>query len=729
MAPKDKMSTLRRRPTLCLNMIVKNESKVITRLLESVAKWIDSYCICDTGSTDDTMQIIQTFFETKQIPGRICQEPFRDFGYNRTHAFRECETMGPLADFALFLDADMVFWVNPAITREELCDSLDKDGCVAVSILQGSDQFHYQNTRIVKTGIGASYWGVTHEYIQLPSWAPSPRTIHKSQVFILDIGDGGSKADKFERDIRLLKQGLLDNPQNVRYTFYLANSLRDSGRNDEAIAMYEKRASMPNTWIEEVWYSYYAMGVCYMRQQKSERAIYAWMQAYQRFPERLENLYEIIRFYRNNCQYTIAQAYYAIVQQQRQRIDYSEKTYLFMQRDVYDYKLDYEMTVAGYYCNFAGLDLARLSMSVLAYPAMNVSLQKNVLANYKFYVPKLVSVSSSSYFNAAFFECARKATLPIFDGFAPSVPAFVMRDKQFIICTRHVNYRIGDKGEYIRQDKIETRNVLTILDRDDATTTTWSICLTESLIDYDRTQDETYVGVEDVRLFLPACNLEQNRADREGSDLEQNRAENGHSPKNASIQYSGNRILADRRMVIEVGQLVLSSSSAPRLENAKWLQYSPDKIIEKNWVWASETHMVYAWHPLTLGTVSPWTSSSRTNLLNVTHELSTPSWFQHVRGSSCGVVVGPEMWFLCHLVSYEDRRIYYHLVVILDAKTYELKKHTRLFKLSEEKAAVEYALGFLYESSTDEFLIGYSVMDCRTEFMVVPRQTLLDLCC
>ena len=44
-------------PKICLNMIVKNESKVITRLLESVSPIIDTYCICDTGSTDDTKEI------------------------------------------------------------------------------------------------------------------------------------------------------------------------------------------------------------------------------------------------------------------------------------------------------------------------------------------------------------------------------------------------------------------------------------------------------------------------------------------------------------------------------------------------------------------------------------------------------------------------------------------------------------------------------------------------
>ena len=42
--------TEKKAPTICLNMIVKNESKIITRLLNTVLPIIDTYCICDTGS-------------------------------------------------------------------------------------------------------------------------------------------------------------------------------------------------------------------------------------------------------------------------------------------------------------------------------------------------------------------------------------------------------------------------------------------------------------------------------------------------------------------------------------------------------------------------------------------------------------------------------------------------------------------------------------------------------
>ena len=188
-------------PTLCLNMIVKNESKVILRLLESVSCLIDSYCICDTGSTDDTIEIIHRFFEEKGIPGKIVREPFRDFGYNRTFSLQACENT-PLSDYILLLDADMVFWMSPTLTPEEFKISLTRD---SYTIFQGNDDFYYKNTRIVKNNRGCTYWGVTHEYVKMP---PNSRegAFDKSQVFIIDIGDGGSKADKFERDIRLLEQ-------------------------------------------------------------------------------------------------------------------------------------------------------------------------------------------------------------------------------------------------------------------------------------------------------------------------------------------------------------------------------------------------------------------------------------------------------------------------------------------------------------------------------------------
>ena len=43
---------------ICLTMIVRNESHIIERCLNSVKGIVDCVAICDTGSTDNTVAII-----------------------------------------------------------------------------------------------------------------------------------------------------------------------------------------------------------------------------------------------------------------------------------------------------------------------------------------------------------------------------------------------------------------------------------------------------------------------------------------------------------------------------------------------------------------------------------------------------------------------------------------------------------------------------------------------
>jgi glycosyltransferase involved in cell wall biosynthesis len=145
-------------PTICLNMIVKNESRIITRLFDSVIPIIDCYCICDTGSTDNTVNIITEYFENKGIPGKVVLEPFKNFCHNRNYALQSCQGM---SDYILLLDADMVLEIKTF--DKNILNSAD-----SFYILQGNDAFYYQNMRIVKNNGLYSYSGVTHEYINTP---------------------------------------------------------------------------------------------------------------------------------------------------------------------------------------------------------------------------------------------------------------------------------------------------------------------------------------------------------------------------------------------------------------------------------------------------------------------------------------------------------------------------------------------------------------------------------
>ena len=144
--------------SICLNMIVRNESKIITRLLTSVLPIIDTYIICDTGSTDDTISIIKTFFSEHNIHGEVISEPFKNFGYNRTFALKAARNK---ATYALLLDADMIFKIDPTFNKHNLV----KD---AYMIIQKGGGLNYYNTRLIRLDIESKCIGPTHEYYDLP---------------------------------------------------------------------------------------------------------------------------------------------------------------------------------------------------------------------------------------------------------------------------------------------------------------------------------------------------------------------------------------------------------------------------------------------------------------------------------------------------------------------------------------------------------------------------------
>ena len=129
--------------TICLNMIVKNESAIITRLFDSVLNIIDTYCICDTGSTDNTIELIKDYFNSKNIKGKIIQEPFVDFSHNRNVSLQGCDE---LSDYILLMDADMTLDLK-TFSKDDL---LNED---IFYILQGTEDFYYYNVRIIKNEV------------------------------------------------------------------------------------------------------------------------------------------------------------------------------------------------------------------------------------------------------------------------------------------------------------------------------------------------------------------------------------------------------------------------------------------------------------------------------------------------------------------------------------------------------------------------------------------------
>jgi len=631
---------------LCLNMIVKNESNTIKRLIDSLIGIIDSYVIMDTGSTDDTIDVIRNNIK---VSGSIVEEPFVNFSHSRNSALIKANELCPIATHFLLLDSDMKLIVTDIIEFRKIIESND-----LLFLFQGNETFYYQNVRIVKSNkFNESYYvGATHEYINFPPYYIT-KIIDKDLAFIHDIGDGGSKTNKYERDINLLLQDIHNEPNNPRSYFYLGNSYADNGQPNEAIESWKKRVSLGG-WNQEVWYSLYRMGETYMKTGQSEKAINSWLEAVNVCPLRIENIYEIIKHYRVDGKHVLAYMFYTIAKKSMSLLtEQAKNDFLFLHNDIYTYKLDYEFSILAYYLQDSHIKDIDLMYVHLFNVCNDDKLIQNMFSNIKFYVNipipiKSYNLSSSFVHNG---KLMRSSSCSFIDD---------------LINIRFVNYYINETGQYLDcSDQICTINK--------SFNFSSSFELKEVNTYYPTETDRLYAGIEDLRLFV----------------------------KEDQIMFLGTSYHINNKLGIVYGNYG-NTINGIELEPSGFDVVSSQ--CEKNWVATGDgTEIIYKWNPLQVGFVV-------SNKCIHIRQVQTPNIFKYARGSSNGFIYNDECWYIVHFVSYECPRYYYHMLVVFDKLTTNLLRYTSLFKLSS--SPIEYAIGL--QIVNDKIIIGYSVWDRET---------------
>jgi len=636
--------------SLVLNMIVKNESCIIKRLLETVFTIIDSYCICDTGSTDNTAEIITNFFKEKNIPGKIVYEPFKNFEYNRNFALQSCIGMG---DYVLLLDADMQLKINH-FDKEKL-KHYD-----AIYIFQENHYLIYKNLRIIKNNGLFSYKGVTHEYISCPNKIIMTQ-LNKTEIYIIDIGDGGSKSDKFDRDIKLLLNGIESEPNNNRYYFYLANSYNDSGKYIEAIEMYKKRIEMKG-WDQEVWYSYYRIGLLYKNLEQIEKAIYYWLLGYDYNSDRIEGLYHVICHYRIIGKHKLAKIYYDIaVSILNKKLNYSD--YLFTEYNIYTYKLYIEYTIIAYYLGIRNIND---EIIIILNNCKNDSDNQLLFSNMKFYKNVLKQIKTIQ-FDSSF----KDDVFDIEHTFTSSSSCMIQQENGYLMNIRYVNYTIDNKQQYIYKEAIITQNKRVELDSN------FNI-INEKLLKYKNDVKIHIVGIEDVRIF---------------------------SNKQNEVLFLG--MMYNK----EKDKIMIVNGKYDYLENANFSTPTfSNNSCEKNWVYYNNENIIYNWHPLTICKLNEF------NELNIIEKKETPLYFSRFRGSTNGFEYNNEIWFITHIVSYEVPRHYYHVFIVFD-KDMNLLRYSAPFSFEDEP--IEYCLSIIVEKN--RVLINYSSWDKTTRIGIYEK--------
>ena len=275
------------RPRICLAMIVRDAADFITETLQSVLPYIDEWVVVDTGSLDNTKQVVQNFFDNAGLNGQLVERPWIGFAHNRTEAIALCQGHG---DYALMIDADDLIQGQLDLSH------LDAAGyCVRFG-----PHYVYWRPALFSLNKNWEFRGAVHEYAVCLEGDPTVNLNGDYNFVFRSLGNRGKDPQKFQRDIDVLLAEYGKDPNNPRTVFYLAQSYRDHGDVDSAITWYQRRADMQG-WVEENFIAALELGKLLSKQNDdSSKVVKAFENAWRVRPSRAEALVELANYHRDN---------------------------------------------------------------------------------------------------------------------------------------------------------------------------------------------------------------------------------------------------------------------------------------------------------------------------------------------------------------------------------------------------------------------------------------------
>ena len=379
--------------TICLNMIVKDEAHIIASTLENLCHYIefDYWVIVDTGSTDNTKQIISDFFKDRNIKGELHETEWKNFGFNRSDALSKAFNK---TDYLLIFDAD-----DRIVGEFVLPKELNLDGYH----LKFGDNFSYVRLLLVNNALRWKFMGVLHEYIICTNENYSCKYENIEGNYHLVSGKSGARSNnpnKYRDDALILETAYDEAQKNkddimVRYSFYCAQSYKDAGNHERSIEWYKKRIGHGG-WNQEVYCSYITIGQLCAKMNNIESAFYYWALSFNADPERCEGIYYIIKHCREKGIFQLALHYYNWIEKNKTRNLIGK---LFVTEDIYKYLLDYEFTIIACYVGQHKLAIPSFHTLFKYANALSSSLKENIVYNLQFYINFIDSENLSFFYD------------------------------------------------------------------------------------------------------------------------------------------------------------------------------------------------------------------------------------------------------------------------------------------------------------------------------------------
>ena len=363
--------------TICLNMIVKNESHIIVDTLKNLCSYINfSYwVISDTGSTDNTKELITSFFKDKDIPGELVEHEWVDFAYNRTKAL-ECAFNK--TDYLLVFDADDSIVGDFKLPTKYDCDKYT---------LRFGQDFSYVRPLLFTNRKKWRFKGVLHEFLENIDPVTKSETIEGNYYLVSGrSGNRNKNPNKYIDDATILKNAhfqIIDTDYLLacRYAFYCAQSYKDAGVKweNDAIEWYKKCLTL-NMWEQEKYHSCLSIGDIYMKQNDFHNALKYWYKTIEYDGERIDGIVNAVNYLRNDGQHLLVNALYHRFKNYKPFL----QNKLFLFQNMYNDQLEYNNMISSYYVNDKQSGYACFKKIVIN-GKLDYTLLKSAINNFKYY--------------------------------------------------------------------------------------------------------------------------------------------------------------------------------------------------------------------------------------------------------------------------------------------------------------------------------------------------------
>lgn len=339
---------------LVLSQIVKNEEHcILTSLNSAIKEIIDMLVYVDTGSTDNTKEVILNWGKENNIPTYVFERPFDNFENSRNYAMEMARQMVDKHDWkrnecwTMWLDAD-----ETALIEKKAFDKskMDKDLYMA-NVFIGN--MKYTRNTFARMSKPFKWYGPCHEFIICEEQNITSGLLEGYWVDVKMIGASwkGNIADKYKKHSVILEDYIDNKDRNSRWVFYTAQSYHDSAtlpdnreENEErlrrSLKYYKERVNRLDGYEEERFYSQFRIGtIMKILEYPWAETHQVLLKAYAMDARRAEPIKAIIDHYLQSNEWYMAYVYTKFARTTLHNNNPYPSALLFVDESLYNWKM------------------------------------------------------------------------------------------------------------------------------------------------------------------------------------------------------------------------------------------------------------------------------------------------------------------------------------------------------------------------------------------------------